>query len=243
MKKYALPLASLCMGIFFVLLVAALTPKNGAAAPSTQGKDLPNKAPTEIPTAPIPVPSGVPSIVPIQCETLPFSDVSTSDWFYYGVRYLWCERAATGYSTNPPCNTGTPCFKPGSPLTRGQAAKIIAGLFLISFSAEGEFSDVPPGSPFYSAVGKMRSGRDIRISRWHFQAQREREQRPVRKNVLTDHKLLVAQPMAPNRSRTEPLSGRREEQSLLHLRRNNRLTQRDGRLPLRWRRRALRHRQ
>src|SRR5437016_4198596 len=43
-----------------------------------------------------------------------FTDVHPSDWYYGYVQYLYCKGAISGYNTNPPCDAGTPCFKPNN---------------------------------------------------------------------------------------------------------------------------------
>lgn len=83
-----------------------------------------------------------------------FTDVHPGDWFYQYVQYLYCHGVISGYNTNPPCDAGTPCFKPGNNTTRGQIAKIVVGAFGFPINVTGgpHFSDVPVGSPFYDFV-------------------------------------------------------------------------------------------
>ncbi len=80
-----------------------------------------------------------------QCE-ISFSDVSPVDYFYDGVRYLFCAGAISGYQD------GT--FKPYENATRGQLAKIItlAENWPIELPETPHFSDVPAGSTFYSFI-------------------------------------------------------------------------------------------
>jgi hypothetical protein len=66
---------------------------------------------------------------PIPTTQQTFSDVPPGSPFW-----LYVERAAgpgviSGYSSSPPCTTGTPCFLPGNNVTRGQTAKFIANAF------------------------------------------------------------------------------------------------------------------
>jgi hypothetical protein len=90
---------------------------------------------------------------------LPFVDVGLSDWFYEYVQYLYCDGVINGYVTEPPCDAGTPCFKPANPTTRGQMAKIVvlAFAFPIDVSAGPSFEDVAEGSTFYSYIETARS--------------------------------------------------------------------------------------
>jgi 5'-nucleotidase/2',3'-cyclic-nucleotide 2'-phosphodiesterase/3'-nucleotidase/5'-nucleotidase len=73
--------------------------------------------------------------------------------FYAFIRCLACRGILSGYSTSPPCSpAGAPCFQPGANVTRGQAAKIIAGAAGFADpipSSRQTFSDVPPASPFW----------------------------------------------------------------------------------------------
>ncbi|MEO8288211.1 MAG: S-layer homology domain-containing protein [Chloroflexota bacterium] len=81
-------------------------------------------------------------------NTCPFSflDVHTTDYFYDGVRYLFCMGAVSGYAD------GT--FRPGNGTTRGQLSKIVVSAMLWPLVSPPvqSFSDVPPGSTFYPYV-------------------------------------------------------------------------------------------
>ena len=85
---------------------------------------------------------------------LPFTDVHQTDWFYDYVQWMYCNNIIHGYDTNPPCNTGTPCFKPDNPTTRGQMAKIVTLAFGFAIDATGgpHFQDVVVGSTYYDYV-------------------------------------------------------------------------------------------
>jgi N-acetylmuramoyl-L-alanine amidase len=67
---------------------------------------------------------------------------------------MYCNGVINGYSTDPPCDTGIPCFKPGNPTTRGQLAKIVVLAFQFPIDTTGgpHFTDVPAGHTFYSYV-------------------------------------------------------------------------------------------
>jgi hypothetical protein len=82
---------------------------------------------------------------PSQCAPA-FNDVSTSDWFYEYVSYLYCQGIISGYSDNT--------FRPYNPTTRGQLAKIVtlAESWPVDLAGAPHFADVPPGSPFYEYV-------------------------------------------------------------------------------------------
>ena len=82
---------------------------------------------------------------PLAC-VVPFSDVHTSDFFFDGVRYLYCAGAIGGYGDNT--------FRPGNTTSRGQFSKVVVmavGWPLLNPPLPS-FSDVAPGSPFYSYV-------------------------------------------------------------------------------------------
>lgn len=83
--------------------------------------------------------------------TISFSDVQTTDYFYDGLRYLYCGGAVSGYSDNT--------FRPGSNATRGQISKMIvlAEGWPILNPAQPSFSDVPSGSTYYTYVETARA--------------------------------------------------------------------------------------
>src|SRR5439155_1938190 len=78
---------------------------------------------------------------PTPCA-MTFSDVQPTDYFYEGVRYLYCRGAVSGYLD------GT--FRPYNITTRGQLCKIVvlAEGWPIYTPPIPTFSDVPPGSTF-----------------------------------------------------------------------------------------------
>jgi len=83
-----------------------------------------------------------------------FVDVQPQDWYYQYVTALHCRNVLAGYNTNPPCGNGTPCFNPQGNTTRGQISKIAALAFNLPINTAGgpHFSDVQPGSTFYSYI-------------------------------------------------------------------------------------------
>lgn len=95
-----------------------------------------------------------------------FVDVASSNTFYPYVQCLACRGIMGGYpcgGTNPPepCNaTNDPYYRPGSNITRGQLAKIVAGAAFLSDSVSGTqtYADVSPGSPqhpFYKWIEQL----------------------------------------------------------------------------------------
>jgi hypothetical protein len=98
-------------------------------------------------------PTATPTNSPPAC-TISFTDVAPTDYFYEPVRYLWCAAVISGYDTNPPCDTGTPCFKPYNNTTRGQMAKIVVLGFHVPLSTNTTpmFSDVPPSNAFFAHI-------------------------------------------------------------------------------------------
>lgn len=86
-----------------------------------------------------------PTATTVSCN-ISFSDVSTGDYFYDAVRYLYCSGAISGYSDNT--------FRPYSNTTRGQLSKIVvlAEGWDIDLTGAPHFSDVPSGSAFYNYV-------------------------------------------------------------------------------------------
>lgn len=81
-----------------------------------------------------------------------FTDVTIGNNFYPYIQSLACRNLIAGYSTNPPCVTGTPCFLPGNSLTRGQIAKFIsnaAGYTDTIPPSQQTFTDVPSGNTFW----------------------------------------------------------------------------------------------
>ncbi len=97
--------------------------------------------------------------------SLAFNDVPVGNPFYSAVLCLACQGIVGGY----PCGGPTePCpgsyYRPGNPVTRGQAAKIItsaAGMGNAVPSTQQTFADVPPGSPFWLAVERLASGSTV----------------------------------------------------------------------------------
>src|SRR5207248_8235712 len=55
-----------------------------------------------------------------------FTDVPYGSPFWLYVERAYAHGVISGYNSSPPCTTGTPCFLPSNPVTRGQTAKCVA---------------------------------------------------------------------------------------------------------------------
>jgi hypothetical protein len=78
--------------------------------------------------------------------TVSFTDVPAGAYFYDPVLWLACRGDLSGY--------GDGSFQPYSTTTRGQLTKILVLAYDLPLlnPAQGHFSDVPPGAPFYPYV-------------------------------------------------------------------------------------------
>jgi hypothetical protein len=77
-----------------------------------------------------------------------FSDVPEGHTFYAAIRCLACQGMVSGYSD------GT--FRPNSPVTRGQLAKIVSNAAGFSEPITGQtFADVPPAQTFYEFIERL----------------------------------------------------------------------------------------
>ncbi|HUS14634.1 MAG TPA: S-layer homology domain-containing protein [Chloroflexia bacterium] len=95
-----------------------------------------------------------PTATPTPCP-ITFTDVPADNPFSPYIRCLACRGIVSGYTTSPPCATGTPCFQPGANVTRGQMAKFVANAAGYNDpipSTQQTFTDVPYGSPFWLYV-------------------------------------------------------------------------------------------
>jgi hypothetical protein len=75
-----------------------------------------------------------------------FSDVQPGDWSYGYIEAGVLHGIIGGYAD------GT--FRPNDPVTRGQLCKllVLARQWPLQLPSEAHFSDVPPGSPFFTYV-------------------------------------------------------------------------------------------
>lgn len=86
--------------------------------------------------------------------TLEFTDVPPGHTFYEPIMCLACRGYISGYTSG--CETGDPCYRPGSNVTRGQLAKVVSNVARFSEPAgEQLFEDVVPGSTFYDFVQRL----------------------------------------------------------------------------------------
>jgi hypothetical protein len=85
---------------------------------------------------------------------LQFTDVQADHTFYASIRCLACRGTINGYTSG--CEAGSPCFKPGNNVTRGQLAKIVANAAGFA-EPEGmqQYQDVAPDSTFFVYVWRL----------------------------------------------------------------------------------------
>ncbi len=108
-------------------------------------------------STPSPTPGGPPTATatPGGC-TISFTDVEPGSTFYSYVACLVCRGIVNGYTTG--CETGSPCFKPGDNVTRGQLSKIVSiSAGFDDDPGDPSFEDVAPGSTFYDYVQRLAS--------------------------------------------------------------------------------------
>lgn len=89
-----------------------------------------------------------------------YTDVVRNDTWGAAILFITDNGWAGGYSTAPPCITGTPCFLPNNGSTRGQVSKMVVN----AKASEGvipidplvpTFSDVPRSHEFYKVIETM----------------------------------------------------------------------------------------
>jgi hypothetical protein len=87
-----------------------------------------------------------------------FTDVPPNSTFWLYVERAYLHGVISGYSTSPPCTTGTPCFLPGSNVTRGQTAKFVsiaANYQDVIPPNQQTFTDVPPSHTFWLSIERV----------------------------------------------------------------------------------------
>lgn len=92
------------------------------------------------------------------CQTR-FTDMPLSNAFYRYAICLTCNSIVSGYpcgGPGEPCDpAGNPYFRPNSPVSRGQIAKIVALAAQLPTAPGRMFEDVAPGSTFYPYVQSL----------------------------------------------------------------------------------------
>lgn len=131
---------------------ATVTATVPPAATSTR-RPTATRAPLQTSTStpqPTDTPTAGPTWTPGPCN-MRFLDLPDTSWAYSYVANLYCRDIVSGYSD------GT--FRPNADNTRGQFTKMLALSFAWSLVTpqSPSFSDVPPGSPFYSYIETARS--------------------------------------------------------------------------------------
>jgi hypothetical protein len=130
-----------------------LAPASATATPPAPTATAPPPAPAS------PTPPATPT-PPSPC-VLPFTDVDVYNPFHIFIHCLYCRGHINGYTTDPPCGPGTPCFRPYAQITRAQVAKIVANSAGIADPVSGQtFTDVPPSHPFYLYIERL-AGRGL----------------------------------------------------------------------------------
>ncbi|HYO48513.1 MAG TPA: S-layer homology domain-containing protein, partial [Chloroflexia bacterium] len=92
--------------------------------------------------------------------SIAFTDVPTSHTFYANVQCLACRGIESGYACGgpfEPCDSNSnPYFRPNTPITRDQIAKMVAASAGFSEPAGSQrFQDVPPTNPYYDYINRM----------------------------------------------------------------------------------------
>jgi hypothetical protein len=92
--------------------------------------------------------------------SIAFADVPASNTFYPYVQCLACRGIESGYACGgafEPCDSNSnPYFRPNTPITRDQIAKMVAASAGFSEPAGSQrFQDVPPTSPYYDYINRM----------------------------------------------------------------------------------------
>jgi subtilisin family serine protease len=91
---------------------------------------------------------------PITTQT--FTDVPPGSPFFAFIGRLAGHGYISGYDTAANCPSGTPCFRPELPVTRGQLAKIDANTAGYNETPSGQtFNDVPAANPFYVYIERL----------------------------------------------------------------------------------------
>jgi hypothetical protein len=87
-----------------------------------------------------------------------FTDVPPNSTFWLYIERAYLHNVISGYTTSPPCTTGTPCFLPGNDVTRGQTAKFVsvgANYQDVIPPDQQTFTDVTPNSTFWVFIERV----------------------------------------------------------------------------------------
>ncbi len=142
------------------------TPGGPSATPNPTGTPSNTLLPSQTPANPssTPILTGIPQATSTSAVvtatatlcTLAFMDVPNDSTFYPFIHCLACLGIINGYAEG--CETGSPCFKPGNDVTRGQIAKIVSNSAGFNDDPGVQiFEDVPLGSTFYDFIGRLAS--------------------------------------------------------------------------------------
>jgi hypothetical protein len=94
--------------------------------------------------------AGYNDVIPSTQQT--FTDVPNTNNFWLFIERAYAHGVISGYNSSPPCTTGTPCFRPGVFVHRGQTAKFVsnaAGYTDAIPSTQQTFTDVPNTNNFW----------------------------------------------------------------------------------------------
>ncbi len=95
-------------------------------------------------------------VIPPNQQT--FTDVPPNSTFWLYVERAYLHNVISGYTTTPPCTTGTPCFLPGNDVTRGQTAKFVSigANYQENIPPNQQtFTDVTPNSTFWVFIERV----------------------------------------------------------------------------------------
>jgi hypothetical protein len=92
--------------------------------------------------------------------SIAFTDVPSTQTFYPSVQCLACRGIESGYACGgpfEPCDSNSnPYFRPNTPITRDQIARMVAASAGFNEPAGSQrFQDVPPTSPYYDYINRM----------------------------------------------------------------------------------------
>jgi hypothetical protein len=141
-RSFCVLVALLVWLITFIVFFGLVAGGQTAATEAKAGTLIDTPTATITPEPATSTPTSTPRLTATPCP-MSFSDVQPSDYFYEGVRYLYCDGAISGYSD------GT--FRPYNNVTRAQICKIIvlANHWPINTEGGPHFTDVLPDNPFY----------------------------------------------------------------------------------------------